>query len=200
MVCVLSFNAISTFPKAPSQRQSRSLTPANKSLRSFPRLMMLNKSHLYIRPVAFSAQLRIHHNSPTHFNLDGIHPRSLLRGWMPSAVIGAKPLSVRPRSLLRRGFILYILRRTLWQPHAGPTRDGPLGRLLLPLRSVFGKIQPVSEPFPSLLFTRDFLSNQTITSLLSSDLSDECTEMWIHPFPASRYPHPPRLDTPYLPG
>src|SRR6218665_1347705 len=39
------------------------------------------------------------------FYQDGSIPRSLLGGWMPPAVIGAKPLSVIPRSLLRGGFI-----------------------------------------------------------------------------------------------
>jgi len=40
------------------------------------------------------------------FSQDGSIPRSLLRGWMPPADIGAKPLSVIPRGLPRGGFIL----------------------------------------------------------------------------------------------
>jgi hypothetical protein len=38
-------------------------------------------------------------------NRDGTIPRSLLRGWMPPADIGAKPLSAIPRGLPRGGFI-----------------------------------------------------------------------------------------------
>ena len=40
------------------------------------------------------------------FSTDGSIPRSLLRGWLPPGVIGAKPLSVIPRSLLRGAFII----------------------------------------------------------------------------------------------
>ena len=42
------------------------------------------------------------------FNRDGSIPRGLPRGWMPPAVIGAKPLSVIPRCLRRGGFIVEI--------------------------------------------------------------------------------------------
>jgi len=39
------------------------------------------------------------------FNRDGSIPRGSPRGWMPPAVIGAKPRSVIPRGLRRGGFI-----------------------------------------------------------------------------------------------
>ncbi len=46
-----------------------------------------------------------HRDELRRFNRDGSIPRSLLRGWLPPAAIGAKPLSVIPRCLGRGGFI-----------------------------------------------------------------------------------------------